>query len=200
MKNFSKEMAGLTVGCILYVVSAILINPVNIVPGSVLGVSVVAHSLWGISIGTVNLICNLPIMLVCVMCFGKKILIYTIVIIVSTSILIDWWLPVFPTMFIQHGLVLAVIGGILMGIGAGILMRAGGTMGGTTAIGKILQKKNPRINMGNALFVMDTTVILIGAILLKSFTGFLYSVIYTFVCSKAIDIGYTYKKAARVEG
>lgn len=87
-----------------------------------------------------------------------------------------------------------------MGIGAGILMRAGGTMGGTTAIGKILQKKNPRINMGNALFVMDTTVILIGAILLKSFTGFLYSVIYTFVCSKAIDIVYTYKKAARVEG
>ncbi len=54
--------------------------------------------------------------------------------------------------------------------------------------------------MGNALFVMDTTVILIGAILLKSFTGFLYSVIYTFVCSKAIDIVYTYKKAARVEG
>ena len=177
MKNFSKEMAGLTVGCILYVVSTILINPVNIVPGSVLGVSVVAHSLWGISIGTVNLICNLPIMLVCVMCFGKKILIYTIVIIVSTSILIDWWLPVFPTMFIQHGLVLAVIGGILMGIGAGILIRDGGT-----------------------LFVMDTTVILIGAILLKSFTGFLYSVIYTFVCSKAIDIVYTYKKAARVEG
>lgn len=29
---------------------------------------------------------------------------------------------------------LAILGGILMGIGAGVLMRAGGTMGGTNAI------------------------------------------------------------------
>lgn len=196
-KNLIKEMAGLVVGCILYVVSTILITPVNIVPGSVLGVSVVAHSIWGISIGTVNLFCNLPIMIACVVCFGKKILIYTIMIIVSTSALIDWWLPGFPAVLIQHGLVLAILGGILMGIGAGILMRVGGTMGGTTAIGKILQKKNPEINMGNALFVMDTTIILAGTILLKSFTGLLYSVIYTLACSKTIDIVYTYKRHKR---
>lgn len=194
MRSFSKEVAELITGCILYVVSTILINPVSIVPGSVLGISVVAYSLWGISIGTVNLLCNIPIMIVCVRCFGKKILVYTILIIVSTSALIDKWLPVFPPLFIQNGLALAILGGFLMGIGAGLLMRAGGTIGGTTAIAKILQKKNPGIHMGSVLFIMDTAIIVTGVLLLKSFTGLLYSVIYTFVCSKVIDVVYMYER------
>lgn len=199
MKELSKEVAILVIGCIFYVVSTILINPVDIVPGSVLGISVVVHELWGISIGTVNLLCNIPIMILCTMCFGKKILLYTILIIISTSTLIDWWLPYFPVILAQYGLVLAILGGGLMGIGAGLLMRAGGTMGGTTAIGRILQKKNPKINMGYALFIMDTAIILIGTILLKSFTGLLYSIVYTFVCSKVIDIVYSYKGAAQIK-
>ena len=182
MNGLWKEAAILSIGCILYTLSAILINPVNIVPGSVLGVSVVAHNLLGVPIGVVNLICNAPIM-----------------IIVCTSILIDWWLPFFPAILSQHGLLLSVLGGVLMGIGAGLLMRAGGTMGGTTAIGRILQKKHPAMNMGNALFIMDTTVILAGSILLKSFTGLLYSVVYTLVCSKAIDMIYSYKGVERVK-
>ena len=196
MKGTAKELAILAAGCILYVVSTILINPVDIVPGSVLGVSVVAHDLLGVSIGTVNLVCNVPIMVFCTMCFGRKILIYTVLIIVSTSGLIDWWLPLFPAVLVQHGLLLAILGGILMGIGAGLLMRAGGTMGGTTAIGRILEKRNPKLNMGNALFIMDTAIIVAGSVLLKSFTGLLYSVVYTLVCSKAIGIIYTCRGAA----
>ena len=195
MKGTAKELAILAAGCILYVLSTILINPVDIVPGSVLGVSVVANSILGVSIGTVNMICNIPIMIFCTMCFGKKILIYTIMIIVSTSVMIDWWLPYFPAVLVQHGLLLAILGGILMGIGAGLLMRAGGTMGGTTAIGRLLEKRNPRLNMGNTLFVMDTAIIVVGSVLLKSFTGLLYSVVYTLVCSKAIGMIYSCKRA-----
>jgi len=112
MKGTAKELAILAAGCILYVLSTILINPVDIVPGSVLGVSVVANSILGVSIGTVNMICNIPIMIFCTMCFGKKILIYTIMIIVSTSVMIDWWLPYFPAVLVQHGLLLAILGGI----------------------------------------------------------------------------------------
>ena len=61
MKGTAKELAILAAGCILYVLSTILINPVDIVPGSVLGVSVVANSILGVSIGTVHLICNIPV-------------------------------------------------------------------------------------------------------------------------------------------
>lgn len=195
MKNSTKEMMLLAAGCILYVMSTLLIDPVGIVPGSVLGVSVVAHNLLGVPIGMVNLICNVPIMILCTMWFGKKILVYTVVIIVSTSVMIDWWLPFFPAVLTRHGFLLAVLGGALMGVGAGLLMRAGGTMGGTTAIGRILQRKNPGINMGNALFVMDTVIILTGSILLRSATGLFYSVVYTLVCSKAIGMIYSGRRA-----
>jgi uncharacterized membrane-anchored protein YitT (DUF2179 family) len=196
MNEWSKEVIMLIAGCLFYVISTILINPVDIVPGSVLGISVVAHSLFGISIGTVNVICNVPIMILCTIYFGKKILIYTILIIISTSALIDWWLPLFPVVFADYGWGLAILGGGLMGAGAGLLMRAGGTMGGTTAVGRILQKKNPKINMGSALFIMDTAIIIAGAVLLNSFTGFLYSIVYTFVCAKVIDFIYSYKRGS----
>lgn len=199
MKGWVKEAGLLIAGCMLYVLSTILISPVDIVPGSVLGISVVAHNLLGVSIGTVNVICNAPIMILCTMCFGKKILIYTILIILSTSALIDWCLPVFPATLIQNGLVLAIAGGFIMGAGAGLLMRAGGTMGGTTALGRILQRKFPGMNMGTALFVMDAAVILTGTVLLRSFTGLFYSMVYTLVCSKAIDIVYTYKGAVKIK-
>lgn len=193
-------MAALAVGVILYTVSTLLISPVDIVPGSVLGISVVAHDLLEVSIGTVNLICNVPIMLLCTVCFGKKILIYTIFIIFSTSVLIDWWLPFFPPVLAGHGLILAIVGGGMMGIGAGLLLRAGGTMGGTTAVGRILKKYYPKMNMGYALFVMDTAIILTGAVLLKSFTGLLFSIIYTMVCSKAIDIVYSHQGSGKISG
>lgn len=189
----------LAAGCIFYVLSALLINPVAIVPGSVLGVSVITHELLGAPIGMVNLLCNMPIMIFCTRCFGKKILIYTIIIIVTTSVLIDCWLPYFPEILSQHGLVLAILGGALMGLGAGLLMRAGGTMGGTTAIGRILERRYPRMNMGYALFIMDTIVILTGVILLKSVAGLMYSIVYTLVCSKVIDMVYTYKGVLRIK-
>lgn len=197
MRELGREMAALSAGIILYTVSTILISPVDIVPGSVLGISVVAHDLLNVSIGTVNMICNVPIMLLCTMCFGKKILIYTILIIVSTSALIDWWLPLFPLILAEHGLVLAAVGGGVMGIGAGLLLRAGGTMGGTTAVGRILKKYYPDMNMGRALFVMDTAIILTGAVLLKSFAGLLYSIVYTLVCSKVIDMIYSHSGSGK---
>lgn len=199
MRNCVKEAVMLVTGCIFYVLSTLLINPVSIVPGSVLGVSVVAHELLGVPIGMVNLLCNVPVMIFCTKCFGKKILIYTIIIIAATSVLIDWCMPFFPAILPQHGLLLAVLGGALMGLGAGVLMRAGGTMGGTTAIGRILQRRYTGMNMGYALFIMDTTVILAGVILLKSFAGLLYSVIYTLVCSKVIDMVYSYKGVLRIK-
>ncbi len=77
MKEWARDLVKLAVGCILYAVSAVLINPVDIVPGSVLGVSVIVHDLWGTPIRLVNLICNAPIMVLCTMCFGKRILIYS---------------------------------------------------------------------------------------------------------------------------
>lgn len=199
MRGWAKEAVILMAGCLFYVLSALLINPVAIVPGSVLGVSVVAHELLGMPIGMVNLLCNVPIMIFCTRCFGKKILVYTIVIIVTTSVLIDWWLPFFPVVLSQHGLMLAALGGVLMGLGAGLLMRAGGTMGGTTAIGRILERRYPGMNMGAALFIMDTTVILAGVVLLKSFAGLLYSVVYTLICSKVIDMVYSYKGGMKIK-
>lgn len=200
MRQLFREGLLLIIGTFFYVLSTLLITPVEIVPGSVLGIAVIAYALSGISIGTVTLLCNIPIMLLCAKCFGKKILIYTVIIIVGTSVLIDLFLPVFPAILVRYGFVLAVIGGGMMGFGAGLLMRAGGTMGGTTAVGRLLQRKYPGMDMGNVLFVMDTSIILAGAFLLQSFSSLAYSLVYTLVCCKVIGWICDYKAKVKGEG
>lgn len=186
MRQLAKETMLLTVGSILYVLSTILISPVRIIPGSVLGISIIVHSLWKIPVGMTNVVCNIPIMFFCTRCFGRKTLLYTILIIVATSVFIDWYAPIFSVMLAENGLAIAIIGGILMGVGAGLLMRAGGTMGGTTAISKILQRKWVDMDMGMGLFIMDSVIIVSGAIFFKSISSLSYSIIYTLVCSKLI--------------
>ncbi len=75
-----------------------------------------------------------------------------------------------------------------MGIGAGLLLLAGGTMGGTTAIATMISKKNSVFSIGNCLTIMDSFIVLIGAFVLHSVEALIYSLVYAIVCAKTIDL------------
>ena len=77
-----------------------------------------------------------------------------------------------------------------MGVGAGLLMRAGGTMGGTTAVVRLLKERYPKLKVGLALTLMDAAIVVSGALLLHNLGTLLFSLIYTVVCSKTIDFVY----------
>lgn len=190
MKQLSKECLLLVVGCILYAVSTVLIGPAQIIPGSVLGIAVICNTIWGVPVGVVNLLFNIPIMALCALRFGRKIVIYTILILLGTSGLIDLGMTLFPVLSLQDPWVLSVLGGWLMGVGAGLLMRAGGTMGGTTAVVRLLKGRFPGLNVGQALTLMDSVIVISGAILLHNPGTLLFSLIYTAVCAKTIDVVY----------
>ena len=70
-------------------------------------------------------------------------------------------------------------------------------MAGTTALARLLQRRFPNLKVGNALIVMDSLIIITGAILLKSYVALLYSIIYTVFCSKTIDLVYLVDRKVR---
>ena len=189
-KDFIYEMLLILVGCIIYAVSMVIVDPIELIPGSFLGVAVILHKLVGTQTGMVNLILNIPIMLLCFKVFGQKMLYYTILIMIATSSLIDLFMAFAPGNVSLPPLILAVSGGIVMGVGAGLLLIAGGTMAGTTALARILQSRCEKITVGNALIIMDSAIILAGSILLHSWIALLYSILYTVFCSKTIDLVY----------
>lgn len=181
------ELAAMLVGMILYAASTLFIDAVPVIPGSMLGISIICYTLLGTPVGVVNLCGNFPIFFLCIKILGKKSLIYTVLNLAGCSLLIDLWRPYFPAVPLENHLVIASIAGLVMGVGAGLMLRVGGTLAGTTALSMIVQKKLPRFKVGTILLCIDSMIVLAGAILLKNAMALVYSEIYAILCSVAID-------------
>ncbi len=198
-KDFFKQccydLLWLTVGCILYAVSTVWIKDVNIIPGSCLGIAVAVNKVTGFPSGTLNLLLNIPIMVVVTRKLGKKTLFYTLYILAFSGVLIDLLTGVLPMLIFKNPYILSVIGGGIMGIGAGILLAAKGTMAGTTALAVILQKRIKKFSYGMLLTSMDVCIVLFGSIILKDFRAVPYSVLYTISCNFMIDRVFINNKA-----
>ncbi len=104
-----------------------------------------------------------------------------------TSLLIDWWSPKFPEVR-WNVYLLAGTGGIAMGIGAGLLILAKGTMAGTTALTLLLQRVFKKLSFGTILFSADSLIVLLGSIIVGNWKAILYSLLYSFCCAKTMDI------------
>ena len=182
-----KEIFILLLGCFLYALSVVLfIDPAQIIPGSITGVAIIIKAISNAPIGVVSILINIPLMIYAVFKLGKKILIYTIFTILTTSFLIDALSFVRP--FTENIMLAAIFGGIVMGIGLGMILKAGGTTGGTTVVGRVITMYFPRLPIGNILLVIDFLIILSGSIVLRNWDLLLYSIINLYVCVIYINL------------
>jgi uncharacterized membrane-anchored protein YitT (DUF2179 family) len=81
-----------------------------------------------------------------------------------------------------------IIGGAIKGIGLGTVYYVGATTGGVDIVAKLLRMKNPHINFGTLLMLLDAAIIVAYAIILNKYESAMYSVIAMFVVSKVIDL------------
>ena len=176
----------IVIGCFLYALSVVLfIDPAQIIPGSVTGIGVVVKALTGFPIGTLSIIINVPLVIIGTIILGKRLLIYTGITVLLSSLMIDWLTFLKP--FTEDLLLASVFGGVIMGIGLGMILDAGGTTGGTTVVGRLVLKKFPHIPMGTILLIGDFIIITVGSLLLKDWDLLLYSIIDLYICVVALD-------------
>lgn len=186
-KQIANEVLWIVVGCLLYSLSVVwFIDPAQIIPGSVTGIAVVTKALFGIPIGVLNLVVNIPLVLIGVFYLGKKLLVYTALTVFLNSVLIDQMAKVLQPMT-QDIFLASVMGGVMMGIGLGMILKAGATTGGTTVVGRLVVRKYPNLPISNILLIGDFIIITVGSILLKNWDLFLYSVVDLYICVLAID-------------
>ncbi|WP_329887547.1 YitT family protein [Pseudoramibacter faecis] len=187
LRNELKNIFKIMIGCFIYSLSVVLfIDPAHIIPGSVTGIGVVVKALTGFPIGMLNLIVNIPLVIWATVILGKRILIYTGLTVLLNSLMMDGlaFLPAFT----NNVLLASIFGGVVMGVGLGMLLDAGGSTGGTTIIGHIVNHKRPDIPMGNILMVGDFIIITIGSFFLKDWDLLLYSLIDLYVCVVVINL------------
>lgn len=82
-------------------------------------------------------------------------------------------------------IVIAVIGGVLAGIGSGLIYKSGFGTGGTDIIGNMIVKY-VKISMGNAMMFIDFSIIVLGK-LVFSWETVMYAVVVAYLLSVFTD-------------
>jgi len=170
--------------------------PNGIIDGGVVGISIMAEIVTKIPTSVYIVVLNIPFLIFGYKHGGRKFVAYSIYAIIMFSI----FLVVLPKFDLTHEMFLACIfGGVVLGVGIGIIMRAGGSLDGTEMLA-IGISKNAQFSVGQ--FVMVCNVVIFGVSgLLFGLDRALYSMVTYFVAAKVIDIvveGLDESKAAMI--
>lgn len=134
-----------TVGTLINSVAVIVFfAPSTIAPSGISGLAVILNNLLGTPIGLFILLGNIPILyLAHRMLGGWRTVVWTIYAVVLFSAGIDILTPYFPARGISDNALLnAIFGGVVGGMGGGLVIRGGATLGGTSTLARILQVQN----------------------------------------------------------
>ena len=174
-------------GSLLFAVAVdMFMAPNDVVAGGLTGISTMLNYLYGLPIGTMTVIINIPLFIWGAVENGKKYLVKTIFGTVLSSIMVDLLVGYIPTYTGERTLA-ALFGGLIMGLGLGLIFYGGGSTGGTDIISKNLRNHFPFLSMGTIIIIAGIFVIVATMIVYRSIESGLYSVIVIFISSKVID-------------
>ncbi len=186
-KNLWKRYVMLLVGCLIVAFSFnLFFLRYNIVCFGVSGVSIVLSE-FGVNPSMFIMIANLILLGVSYFFLGIDDVKNQIVGALIYPIFIE--LTLYVTEMINFGnlemIVIAVMGGILAGIGYGLIYKSGFSTGGTDVIGNLICKYS-KISMGNAMMFVNVAIIIIGKIVF-SWEIVMYAIVVAYLISVATD-------------
>lgn len=159
--------------------------PNDVIDGGITGVSIMISRVTGIPLSVFLLLLNLPFVFVGYKQLGKTFAIRTVIGITTLAISAGMMHHIHP---ILEGdtLLVTVLGGILVGLGIGIVLRNGGALDGTEVLAVLLAKKVP-FSVGEIIMVINL-VIFSFATIVYGLVGALCSALAYFIAMKIIDI------------
>lgn len=177
----------IVIGAIIagYGLEAVLI-PNDVIDGGVTGISIMGSDLFGISLGILLFVLNIPFVYLGYKQVGKTFAIMSSIGIAALSV---------STMLLHHveailgpedPLLVVLAGGILLGIGIGIVLRSGGALDGSEVLAVLLSRKIP-FSVGDIILFINA-FIFIGAGFIYGLENALYSALTYYIAKNVIDI------------
>ena len=165
------------------------ISPNDIAPGGVTGIAIIVSEWSPFKVGTLIFALNIPLMILGFIFLGKATMIRTLISVSMITVFTDALEEFMPTYNAQvgNGIMAAIFGGALMGIGLGLNYHRESTTGGIDIIIKMIQKRAPDIKTGVMTAVLDTFVVGLGMLVYRDINVVLFAVVTIFVQSKFID-------------
>jgi uncharacterized membrane-anchored protein YitT (DUF2179 family) len=167
-----------------YGLEAILI-PNNVSDGGVTGLSIVGSQLFGLPLGILIGVLNIPFVILGYFQLGKSFAMYSVIGIASlaygTSVMHR-----IPTIIEGDTLLVTVVGGIIIGFGMGIALRNGGALDGIDMLAVLLSRRLP-FGTSDLILFLNLFVFIVVSFVFGLQGAFLSGIAY-FIASKVIAI------------
>ncbi|MFO8086935.1 MAG: YitT family protein [Bacteroidales bacterium] len=174
------------------------ISPYKLAPGGTYGIAIILHHLIGTPIGLTALFIDIPLAIIGYKVLGPRFGIKTVVGFLLTAGWVDllnyFWQG--QKLVENEGLLSAVFGGVLLGLGLGLIFKSKATSGGSDIIAMILNKYTGK-SLGQLLIYVDSVIVLGGLLAFQDWRIPLFSWITIFITGRVIDVvleGVSYEK------
>ena len=179
-----------------YALECILV-PNTILDGGVNGISIILNIIFGWRLSILIPLINVPFLYIGYKNLGGKFLFKALYSIIVFSILLE----VFHHFdVLTYNILLSTIyGSLLLGLGVGVIIRAGGCLDGTESLGIVISK-NTNISVGQFVLICNAIIFTVAGYFFGVDRA-LYSLLAYFITSKIVDEiseGFEKAKAAMI--
>lgn len=157
--------------------------PSQITEGGILGLALLSYKIFGINPSILSPIMDVICIIIGINIFGKTFLRRTMVASILFALsykIFSLMGPILPNLY-SYPLLAAVVGGIGIGLGCGLVVSQGGASGGDDALALVVANK-AKINISYAYLLMDV-IVLVMSLTYIPFGRIFFSLITTTVSS-----------------
>ena len=165
---------------------SLFLLPNQLSSGGIAGIATITYYLLKIPMGTMILLINIPLFLFSFFKIGKSFFVKSLIGTISLSYFIDFFDKFEP--LTNDRLLACIYGGILIGLGTAILLKANSSTGGSDLISFIIKEYKPSIRPSNVITLIDIGIIALNVIFFREIEIGLYSAIAIYIMGKIIDI------------
>lgn len=187
LKNISIEIIETIIGAVIMAMAtSLFLLPNQLSAGGFAGIATILYYFLKIPMGATILAFNIPLFLFAGYKLGKSFLIKSIIGATTFSLAIDILDKLTP--LTQDRFLACIYGGIIIGLGTAIILKANSSTGGSDLISMLVRRYNPDIRTSNVIIIVDTIIVGLNVLFFREIEIGLYSAIAIYLMGKMVDI------------
>ena len=185
-KAFTELIQILCGTAIMAAATSFFLLPNQLSSGGFSGIATILYYFFQFPMGISILVLNIPLFIISIFKKGRKFFFKAILGTTFLSVFIDLF-DQYPALT-QDRLLACIYGGILIGVGTAIILKANASTGGTDLSAQIIRRYKPEFRAGTLITTFDIMIVGLNVFFFREIEIGLYSAITIYIMGKVIDV------------